>query len=164
MVNPVSGAPLPDPKPPCPPCTLPGKLGGQGVLSPWHWQTDPGAELRSALRLGTEPGTRSPWQPYMSSGPSAMARPLTQRSTVPPTPAQLSLLQSKQPRDPTLRVASMGFIVQEALWLDPSPPSGRTASSERGLPCPLLSLRWPPWGSLWGRGPAECDLLSSGWI
>lgn len=115
---------------------------------------------------GTEQGTRSPRQPQTAYGlgePVPFLRGI-QRSTVSPTMSQLSSLQSKKPQDPSPLLASMGPIVQEAIWLDPSSLSSRTASLERGLPCALLSRGWLPWGSLWGRGPSECDLLSSGWI
>lgn len=85
-----------------------------------------------------------------------MARPLTQGCSevyCPPNtrPALHSSKQAAQ--DPTLRVASMGSIVQEPPWLDPSPASSRTASSERGLPCPLLSLRPAALGEPVGQGP-----------
>lgn len=80
-----------------------------------------------------------------------MAHPLPQGCSeiycLPYAPPQLSNLQSKQLQDPTLLVASMGLIVQEATWLDPSPISSKTASSERGLPCPDLGFGQP-------RGPA----------
>lgn len=141
------------------------------MLSPLHCWIDQGTELTSDLRLRTELGTRSPPLPQTSQGPSRPSKTWlvaflrgVQRSTVPLQHPPLSNVQSKQPQDPTSLVASMGPIVQEVIWLDPSPISSRT-QARRGVclvPCSASAGRLG--GACEAGGPAECDLLSSGWI
>lgn len=132
-------------------CTLPGRVGGPGVLFSEHWCIDQGTELTHNLRLGTDwkPGLhcnlQPPWALRASRTGLVPFLGGVQRSTAPPnTPLQLSNLQSKQPPDPSPLVASMGPIVQEAIWLDPSP---KRPDSELGEGSALS----PP-----QPGPAAC--------
>lgn len=87
-----------------------------------------------------------------------------QRSTVPPTHAQLSILQSKQPRTPPFGWPQWVPLSKSLLGLTPALRAAGQQARRGVCLVPSSASARPPWGSLWGRGPAECDLLSSGWI